>query len=350
MPNQAPESPPILLEQNTDITAFNTMALPVSARYYAKVHCIAQIAEALAYARDNHLPVFVLGGGSNVIFTDDYPGLVLHMAEQGIVIQSETDTTVTVTVAAGENWDEFLQHCMANGWYGLENLAIIPGTVGAAPVQNIGAYGQEVADCIEAVHTIDRQTLEQHTISNADCGFAYRDSIFKSGNGRGSVITHVTFTFDKQPHLNTQYGPLAACFRDEEPTPEALREAVILIRREKLPEPAMLANTGSFFKNPLVDAETYQSLMKLHPAMPAYPQPDGRIKLAAGWLIEQCGFKGKRCGSVGMYERQALVLCNYGGAAVSDILQLVGDIQAAVKTQFGVKLSPEPVFVGAEAG
>ncbi|CAA0097461.1 UDP-N-acetylenolpyruvoylglucosamine reductase [BD1-7 clade bacterium] len=343
-PTQTPE----LIQTGVDLTHLNTMALKVSARFYAKATNATDIQRALGYAHEHQLPLFILGGGSNIIFTGDYPGLVLHMAEQGIDTLAEDSNSITVRVAAGMHWDNFLQTCLNNSWYGLENLAIIPGTVGAAPVQNIGAYGQEVADCIDSVDVINLHTREPTRLAAQVCEFAYRDSIFKSRAADKYLITHVAFRFSKTPAVNISYGPLASHFAGKTPTPAAIRDAVISIRQSKLPDPAEIANTGSFFKNPMVSNEKFAELRQRFIDLPAYPQSDGRVKLAAGWLIEKAGFKGKRYGPVGMYEKQALVLVNHDGATCDDILQLVKRIIGTVQQDFDVLLEPEPVFVNTD--
>jgi len=320
------------------------MALPVTAAYYVALRNPARLPEILRFAHAQGLPICVLGGGSNVIFRGDYPGLVIHLLNQGITLQTTQDDMVRVHVAAGEQWDDFLQVCLRRHWFGLENLAMIPGTVGAAPVQNIGAYGQEVAECIEAVHCVNRHTLTEHQFQARDCQFAYRDSLFKSQAADTFIITAVDFQLHTTPNLNLTYQPLAALFPDQSPTPMQLRQAVMNIRASKLPDPKQLANSGSFFKNPVVSAQTYQQLKAQYPAIPGYPT-QGAVKLAAGWLIQHCGWKGKNIGPVGMYEKQALVLVNYGGGTFSAVQVLLERVQQDVFDRFGVQLEQEPVMI-----
>lgn len=334
----------VKFKQAVDLQSLNSMALPALAAHYVAITEAQQLPACLTFAQQRELPIWILGGGSNVIFTDDYPGLVIHMLNTGIELVKEDDSCVWVKVAAGEVWDDFLQHCIAEQWYGLENLAIIPGTVGAAPVQNIGAYGQEVADCIVSVECLERQSLKVKVLDKEQCQFSYRDSLFKTQAVDEYVITAVTFCLHKQFVANTTYKPLAQHFSGRTPSAFELRKMIIDIRRSKLPEPQNIANSGSFFKNPVVSLGQYKQLQTLYPPIPGYVVADG-VKLAAGWLIEQCGWKGRALGPVAMYEKQALVLVNLGQATFSDVQGLVTHVQADVEKQFQVRLEQEPVLV-----
>lgn len=334
------------IEQDVSLQTLTTMALPARAAYFCRAENEAQICAALCFAKQQQLPLCLLGGGSNLIFRGDFPGLVLHLANRGIAILAEDADSVTVKVAAGEIWDEFLQYCLQQGWYGLENLAIIPGTVGAAPVQNIGAYGQEAGNCIAAVNgfVVDGAVSQRY---EADaCHFAYRESVFKRELAGRFVISSVEFRLHKQFTPCINYQPLAEYFAHQtQIMPEDVRRAVINIRESKLPDPKKLANAGSFFKNPVVSNQQYQELLKQFPRLPAYPATHGQMKLAAGWLIEQCGWKGKQLGAVGMYAKQALVLVNHGGAVYADVKQLVDVVKQSVFDKFQVTLEQEPVLV-----
>jgi UDP-N-acetylmuramate dehydrogenase len=334
-----------LLQRDVALQSFNTMALPAKARWYARVENLAGLRDALTFAQNRQLPVVVLGGGSNTLFADDLEGLLLHIALRGTALLEDFSDSVLVRVAAGEEWDGFLRECLMRNWYGLENLALIPGTVGAAPVQNIGAYGQEVAACIEQVHILDRQTLAESTLSRADCRFGYRSSIFQQVLRQSAVITAVDFRLQKTFQPNLSYPALAAAVKDiPHPTAALVRNAVIAIRTARLPDPARLPNAGSFFRNPVVSAQRLEELRAKWPQIPSFPQAEGSVKLAAAWLIEQSGWKGRRLGPVGMHDQQALVLVNHGGATYADVEKLAREVSAAVFSLFAVRLEPEPVI------
>jgi UDP-N-acetylmuramate dehydrogenase len=280
-----------------------------------------------------------VGSGSNLLFLSDYDGLVLHSAIQGVEALGETAGTITLRVGAGLTWDDFVICCVDHEWYGVENLSLIPGEVGAAAVQNIGAYGMEIKEVIDSVEAIDTQG-RKHRFSRAECGYAYRDSLFK--HHRELFVTRVIMTLSKRPVYRLDYGTLRQEL-DGQPAPtlSAVRQAVIRSRCAKLPDPHQLGNAGSFFKNPVVDRPTYDALHALYPSMPAYAQPSGEMKLSAGWLIEQCGWKGKRVGHAGTYDRQALVLVNYGSATGKEINALSDDIRHSVSQRFNITLIPE---------
>ncbi|MBS0309679.1 MAG: UDP-N-acetylmuramate dehydrogenase [Proteobacteria bacterium] len=294
------------------------------------------------------LPRLILGGGSNILLTGDFPGLVLHMAMKGMAAVGEDEETVYVRAAAGENWHAFVQWTLAQGYGGLENLSLIPGSVGAAPIQNIGAYGAEIKDVLHAVTVFDFTTGVTSNLDNAACEFAYRDSVFKRRLHGKVAILDVTFALPKRWQANLRYADVAqelAAHQIAAPTPQQVSDAVIAIRTRKLPDPLAIGNAGSFFKNPVVSAAVRNTLLAQYPALPAYAQPDGSVKLAAGWLIDQCGWKGRRVGAAGVYEKQALVLVNHGGASGEDIARLARQIQDDVLARFGVQLEPEPVFI-----
>ena len=327
----------------------NTLALP----------CVAESAWRLEDESDlpwlqvhwqAKQPIKIVGGASNLILPPILLGQTVLMALKGITVIEETPKTVLVRVAAGESWHEWVQQSLSAGWFGLENLALIPGTVGASPVQNIGAYGVEVGQLIEHVTVWDFSCAQIKVLSADDCQFAYRDSLFKKPEGQALLILSVSFRLLKQAiwHPMLDYPDLksleqSALIGDLPVSPQALFDQVVAVRRRKLPDPAITPNAGSFFKNPLVSADHFDRLRQQYPGLVAYPQADGRAKLAAGWMIEQCGWKGRRVGAVGVHERQALVLVNLGQAQVRDLLALAHAISADVLGKFGVTLEIEPI-------
>ena len=331
-----------MIQQDIDLKKFNTLAVSAKGRYFARVENQQQLQEALAFSKQQDLPVLLLGGGSNLILTQDYSGLVIQIALKGIEWREIDADWVQVTAQAGENWHQFVEYCLHQGAFGLENLALIPGTVGAAPIQNIGAYGVEITDYMESLRAYDRETEVVREFSCEGCGFGYRDSIFKSVCRDRFVILSVTFRLRRIAKLQLSYGALAQSLAHlDSPSPEDLFNAVVDIRQSKLPDPQQLANAGSFFKNPVVSREHFQRLQQKHPEIVAYPDPQG-MKLAAGWLIDHSGWKGYRQGDVGVHERQALVLVNYGTASGEQILDLAGKIQNDIRQRFDVELEIEP--------
>ncbi|MDB5798992.1 MAG: murB [Paucimonas sp.] len=327
---------------------FNTLGLEARAAHYLRVTDPAMLVAVAADARLKNLPRLVLGGGSNIVLTQDFPGLVLHMATSGIGIVGETQDAILVRAAAGENWHGLVCWTLAQALPGLENLALIPGSVGASPIQNIGAYGIELKDRFHSLTLLNIDTGEQQVLDAADCRFGYRDSIFKQGLGRHAVILDVTFALPRRWTANLSYKELAgelAARGQTEPSAQQVADAVIAIRQRKLPDPARIGNAGSFFKNPVVAAERRDALLQAYPGLVNYAQSDGSYKLAAGWMIEQCGWKGRSLGQAGVYEKQALVLVNRGQASGAEIMQLAEAINADVVSRFGVQLEPEPVVV-----
>jgi len=330
--------------KNANLTPYNTMALNAEAAYLVHATSKEDIVSAIQFSQQQALPLYCLGGGSNVIIKNNLQALVLLVANKGIDIVSESDDDVVVRVEAGEVWDDFLRYCIEQSWYGLENLAIIPGTVGASPIQNIGAYGQEVADCIEKIHYVDVNTLRIETILNQDCAFSYRDSIFKQAYKKTAVICSVEFRLKKQYVPNLQYEALRINFQKKSHVQaQEIRRAVIDLRNSKLPHPKDLANCGSFFKNPIVNSRVVADLKLTFPTMPSFELADGTSKLAAGWLIEQAGWRGKKRGRAGMYEKQALVLVNYGGATYQELAEVIEGVKTSVRSKFGIHLEQEPI-------
>lgn len=335
------------LETDFSLTTLNTLRLSARAALYLYVDN-----PALLHQLPPHHRRFVLGGGSNLVLVDDFDGLVLHAGLKGKGLAHEDSEAWYVEAACGEDWHDFVLWTLAQGWPGLENLAYIPGTVGAAPIQNIGAYGLEVGERIHEVQAIDLESGAKKIFKAADCYFAYRHSLWKREGWHLSgrfLITSVIFRLPKIWQPRCQYSDVAAALEQamiDTPTPLQIANAITDLRQRKLPDPSVLPNAGSFFENPIVDAAVADALTIKHPQLPRYPLADGRFKLAAGWLIEQTGWKGRRLGEFGMYEKQALVLIHHGGGNAKGLLALVTAIQHAVAKQFGINLTPEPVFVG----
>lgn len=325
------------IESWVNLQAHHTFGVSVRAQEWCVVDTLAQLPDAL----DTPLPVLFLGEGSNVLFRSDFYGRVICLRLTGKHVVAEDTHHVWVEVAAGENWHQWVAWSVAQGWSGLENLALIPGCVGATPIQNVGAYGVEVAERIVSVRYWARARGQYETLQASECQFAYRDSVFKQALAGQAVITAVTFRLDKQFTPVLGYGDLAHRV-GETPTALMVFEAVCAIRREKLPDPAVLGSAGSFFKNPLVSAAQAQTLRARYSGLVSYPQADGTVKLAAGWLIDQSGWKGVRQGDAGVHAAQALVLVNYGAASGAQIWALAQAICADVKAKFGVELTVEP--------
>jgi len=340
--------PNLFIEHDVSLQPFNTFGLPAWARHYLRITDPAQLDSLRTDAATAGLPRFVLGGGSNVLLTRDVEALLLHMAIPGREIVGEENGAVLVRAGAGENWHGFVAFTLAQGLGGLENLSLIPGTVGAAPIQNIGAYGLEIKDVFHSLTAYDLATGARRMLRAADCRFGYRDSVFKQADGAGLVVLDVTFALPRAWQPNLRYAELANALQEAgiaKPTPQQVSETVVAIRRRKLPDPAVIGNAGSFFKNPVVTGAQCAALLARFPQLVHHAQADGSEKLAAGWLIDQCGWKGRSMGAAGVYPKQALVLVNNGGASGAEVLALARAIQADVLEKFGVTLEPEPVFV-----
>lgn len=334
----------LIIEKDFSLKPFNTFAVEARARYFAQAHDDQEVREALAAAQRLGLPLRVLGGGSNLLFTSDVEALVVRLVSRGIRVLSDEGDHVVLEAEAGEPWHPFVLHSLELGLAGLENLSLIPGTVGAAPIQNVGAYGVEISDVFAGLTALDRTTGELCEFDAAACAFGYRDSLFKQKAGR-FIILRVRFALRRAPRLQLEYGPLRQRLLQagvEHPTPRDVSDAVCAIRREKLPDPQVLGNAGSFFKNPLVPQSLADELRKCHPNLVAFPQANGQVKLAAGWLIEQAGWKGFREGDAGVHGLQALVLVNHGQASGKQILALARRIQTDINLRFGVFLEIEP--------
>lgn len=337
---------PLPIANDVSLRALNTFGVEALARAYLPVSSVATLAAVRADKALAAMPRLILGGGSNLLFTQNVDALVLHMNSHGMSVTGEDADHVFVCAQAGESWHGFVQWTLAQGLGGLENLSLIPGSVGAAPIQNIGAYGSEMADCFHSLHAFDFVTGELLTLTRDDCAFGYRNSIFKHALRDRAVIVDVTFALPKRWQPNLRYAELAQeVAAISKPTAMEISAAVIAIRSRKLPDPAVTGNAGSFFKNPVVTAAQRDALLTDYPQLVSYAQADGSFKLAAGWLIDQCGWKGRSLGAAGVHERQALVLVNRGGASGQEILQLAERIKEDVALRFGVKLEVEPVVI-----
>lgn len=333
-----------MLQENVSLQPFNTFGIDAKARWFIEIDSVVRATEFLVDNLNAGQKVWILGGGSNLLLKNDLEGLVLRNTILGKEVIRETEEYVFLKVGAGENWHQLVLYCLENDWGGIENLSLIPGSVGAAPIQNIGAYGVELKDVFVALDTLSLATGNPRTFEAADCQFGYRDSYFK-GAGKGKfLITSVTLRLNKAPHhLNTAYGAIESELAAL-PKPHSIKqvsEAVIKIRQSKLPDPAKIGNSGSFFKNPVISESAFAELQVAYPQVPHYPQSDGQVKVPAGWLIEQAGWKGKRIDNYGVHAKQALVLVNYGGASGADIYALSEQVLQSVKQQFNIQLERE---------
>ncbi len=332
----------IKIQENSSLKPLTTFGVEANARYFVEVSDEKELKEIFSQFDFTKTPFLILGGGSNLLFTKDFDGYVIAMCTKGIEKISENGGSVLVRAKAGENWHNFVLHCLENGWNGLENLAAIPGNVGASPVQNIGAYGREIKDVMHELRALDLHTMQEIVLSNADCKFGYRDSIFKHEKNRYIVLS-VTFELSKKSELHVEYGAIQKELETRNiktPTSKNIAEIVEFIRENKLPNPKELGSAGSFFKNPMVSKAQYEDILESFPNIVAYS--DGNlVKLGAGWMIEQCGFKDFRQGDAGVYEKQALVLVNHGTATGKDIVELYNKIRNAVFQKFGVEIEVE---------
>lgn len=340
----------MLLEHDVSLRPYNTFGLDVRARAFARFASADELRQLLRLPDVQAAPKLILGGGSNLLFTQDFDGVVLKNEIRGL--ETLTDpadpTTALVRAGAGESWHGLVEYALAQGLSGLENLSLIPGTVGAAPLQNIGAYGAELRDTFEYLEAVEISTGAGRVFTAAECGFGYRESVFKGALKNQFVVTAVGLRLHRQARLNLGYGALADTLAElgvtGEPTPRDVSRAVMHIRRAKLPDPAQVGNAGSFFKNPEIAQARFDDLRRQYPDLPGYPAPGG-VKVPAGWLIERAGWKGHRrgpgAGTHGVHDRQALVLVHHGGATGPELRQLADDIRAAVRQQFGIELHPE---------
>lgn len=333
---------PIVVRQQVSLKPYHTFGMEVKARDFAELSHEQELPSILKLISQYQGPVLLMGGGSNMLFTKDFEGLVVKISTKGIEVVEEDDDYVYVRGMAGENWDDFVQFCVGRNLGGLENLSLIPGNVGSSPIQNIGAYGVEIRDSFYMLDAIALRTGEFREFFAEECDFGYRHSIFKGELKGKYLILSVTFRLKRNPELNTSYGAITAeldaC--GEAPSVKSVAAAVSRIRRSKLPDPEELGNAGSFFKNPVISDKQFFELKQHYPAIASFPA-DGGVKLAAGWLIEQCGWKGFREGDAGVHAKQALVLVNYGNATGTQLHALAMKIIDSVKAKFGVQLEPE---------
>jgi UDP-N-acetylmuramate dehydrogenase len=335
------------IQENISLKPFNTFSLDKKARFFTSVNSREQLIEALIWSKNMGLEVFILGGGSNILLTKDINSLVIKIEISGIEVIKEDSDFIWVKVGAGENWHNFVLHAIENNWAGIENLSLIPGTVGASPMQNIGAYGVEIKDVFHSLKALKRATLEQHEFDATACKFGYRESVFKNDLKGQFIITSVTFKLKKKPDFKLDYGAIKEVLAEDQKSTLSLRtvsNAVIKIRRSKLPDPKEIGNAGSFFKNPTISKEAWLKLKKAYPNIPGYELPEG-IKVPAAWLIEQTGWKGKRFGEIGVHQNQPLVLVNFGTGDGNEIKLLSEKIQNSVAENFGIKLLPEVNYI-----
>lgn len=331
-----------MFQENVSLQSFNTFGLAAKAAHFCTFQSIEELRKALA--EKAQMPLLVLGGGSNMLLTQDFQGLVLKNELKGIEVVKETADHYFVEAQAGENWHHFVLTAIENGWAGIENLSLIPGTVGAAPMQNIGAYGVELEQVFDQLKALEISTGEIKTFDHAACAFGYRESVFKKELKGKYIITSVTFRLNKQPEFNTSYGAIQETLEAmdvKELSINAVSDAVIQIRQSKLPDPAKIGNAGSFFKNPTIDKIDYEALRAEFPNIPGYHLPENQVKIPAAWLLEQAGWKGKTFGEIGVHKNQPLVLVNYGNGDGNKIKALAYEIQASVRNTFGIELNPE---------
>jgi len=330
------------IHENFPLKPYNTFGIDAKARYFSTFSNTDELSELTSH--DSQLTTLVLGGGSNILFTKDYDGTVLKNNIRGIDLQHEDEEHVYVKVGAGENWHQFVLHCIGHNWAGIENLSLIPGNIGAAPIQNIGAYGVELDEIFWSLEAFHLEEKRVHTFTATDCEFGYRDSVFKNRYKDQFAILSVTFQLRKRPIYHVSYGAITEELEKmgvKELSIKAVSQAVINIRTSKLPDPQKIANAGSFFKNPEITTEKYEALKLQFPTIVAYPLAKGTVKLAAGWMVEQCGWKGYRKGDAGCHAKQALVLVNYGNATGKEIYNLSEEILQSVNEKFGVLLERE---------
>lgn len=331
---------------NYSLKPHNTFGIDVKAAYFFAYDSEDLLSQYLDEINTLNVPILQVGEGSNLLFINNYKGIVLYSQITDYTISSEDEENINVRVGAGIIWDDFVAWAVDNGYGGTENLSLIPGTVGASPVQNIGAYGVEAQDLITQVETIELATGEKKLFSNDDCQFAYRNSIFKNELKGKYTVTYVTFKLHKKPKFNLSYGNINALLEGLEPSLTNIRQVIIAVRNSKLPDYTILGNAGSFFTNPYITKEHYKTLKKTFPLLPHYPISDTEVKIPAGWLIDQCGLKGRQHKGAAVHQDQALVLINTGKASGQDIVTLSHIVIAEVKAKFGITLTPEVNIIG----
>ncbi len=333
------------IEENVNLKAYNTFGINAIARYFCSISNEDELQSLLQTDLYKNEKTLILGGGSNILFTKDYDGLVIKADLKGIQVVDESDDTISIRAMSGEIWHDFVVYCVNHNWGGIQNLSLIPGTVGAAPIQNIGAYGIELKEVVKEVSGIELISGEVKSFQNHECAFGYRESIFKHQLKEKFFISSVTLSLTKKNHIiNISYGAIKDTLKEmniDEPSLKSISDAVIHIRMSKLPDPRQLGNAGSFFKNPIISLNHYQSLQKAFPQIPGYHSVNQEVKVPAGWLIEQCGWKGKRINDIGVHTHQALVIVNYGNGTGEEIFQLAMQIISSVKEKFYIHLTPE---------
>ncbi len=334
------------IEENYSLLHHNTFRLDVKTRWFVEYESEDDLKKLLSDEYFFSQAFWHIGQGSNLLFLGDFNGIIVHSAIRDITILEESDQSVSVKVGAGIVWDDFVGYCVTRGWGGIENLSLIPGEVGAAAVQNIGAYGSEVSDCITEVHAYSLETGEKCIFTNAECRFEYRKSFFKKEPNKGKYfVTHVVFELNKQPVYNLEYGNLKEMLQGKEINLETVRNAVIAVRESKLPDPKVIGNAGSFFMNPYICIAHYEGLKKKYPDIPHYPVNEEVVKVPAAWLIDRCGLKGRIMGGAAVHEKQPLVLVNQGNATGDEIASLAEEIQKKVMEQFRIELQPEVNYI-----
>ena len=335
------------IQHNYPLLAHNTFGMDVEASVFVEYESVTELKEILLHQLCPEGKWLHIGGGSNLLFTGDFDGMILHSAIKGFEVVSENEDEVLVRAGAGEVWDDFVAYTVEKGWYGAENLSLIPGEVGASAVQNIGAYGVEAKDLIVKVDTLEVETGKERVFGNEECGYAYRESVFKHALKGKYIVTHVTYRLFQRPSYRLDYGNVRAELekRGCELTLENVRQTIIDIRESKLPDPKVQGNAGSFFMNPIVPRPLFEELLGKYPSMPFYEVDAERVKIPAAWMIDQCGWKGKQLGRAGVHNKQALVLVNCGGATGQEIIALSEEIQRSVFDKFGVRISPEVNFI-----
>ncbi|WP_243349136.1 UDP-N-acetylmuramate dehydrogenase [Parabacteroides sp. FAFU027] len=334
------------IEENYSLLPHNTFHLQANARFFIEYNSVGELVEVLALPWIKEYPVFHIGGGSNLLFKGDYKGVILHSSVKGMEKIGEDEESVLVKVGSGEVWDDVVAFTVEAGWYGAENLSLIPGETGAAAVQNIGAYGIELKDIVDSVEAVERSTGKIRIFNNAECEYAYRESIFKKELKDQYIITHVVLRLQKKQQFHLEYGNIQSeLAKYDTVTLTNVRQTIIAIRESKLPDTDKLGNAGSFFMNPYVALPKYLNLKQEYPQMPHYPVSDDLVKVPAAWLIEQCGWKGREWGGAGVHDKQCLVLVNRGGALASDIVDLAANIQTSVKEKFDIDITPEVIYI-----
>lgn len=334
-----------MLHSDFSLLQYNTFGIDEQAKFFFSFSDKQELATFLKNEFRKDLPYFVLGGGSNVLLTKPFEGTVIHPENKGISITEERGNDVFVAVAAGEVWDDFVQWAVSNNLHGVENLSYIPGCVGASPVQNIGAYGSEAKDAIYRVVCMAVEDQQERVFSNEECRFGYRDSVFKHEEAGKYIVTEVVFKLQKNAPFNLGYGSLRNSIDESTATLQIVRDTIIAIRKEKLPDPKEIGSAGSFFKNPVVPTEQAEQLKQSFPDMVTYPAPDGKTKIAAGWLIDSLGLKGYRIGGAQVHPKQALVLTNTGGATATDVTNLASHVRTKVNDTYGLTIEPEVIYL-----